>query len=82
MLRSGTVNFDVAYNGSGCVSADVGVPLPTRLTYEVLSEKIHYIYVGRMGSFIAETNPDKPTLGTGEFSLSYVFLLTTSNLTF
>jgi hypothetical protein len=44
--------------------------LPNKLQYYLPEEAIYFISIGPTGAFMAETNPKKPTGGTGEFSLS------------
>ncbi|KAI1719813.1 POT family domain-containing protein [Ditylenchus destructor] len=67
-VEAGNVTWAIRYNGSEC--ANNGLDLPTHITYEVESEAIYYIYIGKMGAFIAKADPEKPTGGTGEFSIS------------
>ncbi|KAI1723878.1 POT family domain-containing protein [Ditylenchus destructor] len=67
-VEAGNATWAIRYNGSECENN--GLDLPTRITYEVESEAIYYIYIGKMGAFIAKADPKKPTGGTGEFSIS------------
>jgi len=63
--------WTVEYGGEECPESAVKMwDLPTRVSYEVQSGQIHYIYVGMMGSYIAQADPHKPTGGTGEFSMA------------
>ncbi|KAI1696465.1 peptide transporter family 1 [Ditylenchus destructor] len=60
-----------------CFNGSAG-NLPQNITYELLGSKIYYVYLGELGSFIAEANPQRPTSGVGQFSLSIVVALSDS----
>jgi len=70
-VPSGTGTWTVEYGGEECPESAVKAwDLPTRLSYEVQSGQIHYIYIGMMGAYIAQADPQKPLGGTGEFSMA------------
>jgi hypothetical protein len=68
---AGSATWRIDYAGEECTSEAVKQwDLPSTVTYAVGSGQIHYIYVGRMGSYIAKADPQKPLKGTGEFSMA------------
>lgn len=72
-VSAGKNKFYFEYNGTECTS--ILSKLPKEATYEFDDKTVYYIYVGKQGTFSAPASHKKPTYGTGEFSLRYVFSL-------
>lgn len=56
--------------------------LPSEVTYEVEDGKIFFLVVGPLGTIFFKVNTDKPTEGTGEFSMGLVIYLKKTNKNF
>lgn len=62
--------FNFTY--TGCSDALINNGETGSLAINVKNKKIYYIGVNYNGLYYAEAKPDKPTDGTGEFSMGLV----------
>lgn len=70
-VPAGMATWTIIYEGAECSTASVkALGLPSRVSYQVQSGQVYFIYVGAMGSFIAQAETQKPTGATGEFSMA------------
>lgn len=60
------VSWTIEYMGEDCADEK----LPKNMQFTLYEETIHFVAITSNGAFIAETDPRKPTGGTGEFSIS------------
>lgn len=67
-VPSGLNAWAVSLHGANCDT--IGSLLPDHITYNLTGGIISYIHVGPMGSYIAVSDPSKPTEGNGKFALA------------
>ncbi|CAB3400131.1 unnamed protein product [Caenorhabditis bovis] len=64
--------YTLKYTGSGCPAG-----LPTTFVVHAQSKNVHYVGVGNFGIYENIAKTDKPTDGTGEFSMGIITALNT-----
>uniref|UniRef100_A0AC34QSV0 Uncharacterized protein n=1 Tax=Panagrolaimus sp. JU765 TaxID=591449 RepID=A0AC34QSV0_9BILA len=76
-IPSGNVTFNFAYSCNG-TNIDTS-SFPTFYSGVAKSEKTYHLAITELGAFMTKIKPDKPTEGTGEFSMSIIMALNDVN---